>query len=108
VDWYGVNDVISDLLFKVFSLEPEKRCSALEISNILSNKSLFPSESSTSPDLSLNIPSLQAFVQSRITSYSLMVSSGIINFHKAGRYEQEKILAIFSTEQNKQKTKFRF
>jgi hypothetical protein len=99
--------VISDLLLKVFTLDPEQRCSTLEISTVLSNKSLFPS-SSSSRDLSLNISSLQAFSQSRITSYSLMVSSGIINFNKAGRYEQEKILAIFSTEQNKRKPNFRF
>jgi serine/threonine protein kinase len=46
-------------------------------------------------DLSRNIPSLAEFVQNHRKSYPLIVSSGIVHFHRGNRYEEEKVFASF-------------
>lgn len=62
--------------------------------------------SKESLDLSDNVPHLIAFQKERLFSvFSLFVFSSLLNFHKKGKFENEKTLALFETKEKKNSIK---
>jgi serine/threonine protein kinase len=73
-----------------FIRDPQLRITAYDLMSSFAN-----CWSNQSIDLTENLESLKNYQMKQRISYSLKISSGVVNFYRANRYEEEKVFAVF-------------
>lgn len=85
------------ILTELLQSDPMKRATSTDLLDLFSNNHnhSFTNNNASGLDLSHHIPSLMEYVKNHRKSYPLIVSSGIVHFHRGNRYEEEKVFASF-------------